>query len=53
MAADIDVDFPHRGNSLRANRAGLGARAFHLKRVTSIVPQQSFGHLAAGGITST
>jgi hypothetical protein len=50
MAADVDADLVHRGDGLRPYRARLGPGTFHLEYIPGIVAQQSFRHLAPGGI---
>src|SRR5271157_2374325 len=47
LARNIDPDFMHGGNGFRAHVAGFCAGARDLERSASIVPKQSFRHLAS------
>ena len=48
MARYVDAQLLHHGDRLRAHLRGLGPCAEYLETITGIVPQQAFGHLAAG-----
>jgi hypothetical protein len=47
VARDIDPNFMHCGNGLRAHVTGFGAGARNLKRRSPIVSKQAFRHLAS------
>jgi len=49
MARDIDTQFVHHGDGFGSHDARFCARAFDFK--TGVVAEQSFGHLAAGGVS--
>src|ERR1700735_4274050 len=51
MFGNINAQLAHRLSSFRPHRAGFSARAFHLKTLACIVPQQTFRHLTASGIS--
>ena len=48
---NVNPDFGHRLDGLRANVRRFGAGGKYLETVSSFVAQQAFRHLAAGGIS--
>ena len=51
VGGNVNADFRHRLDSLRANVRRPGAGREYLEAVPSFVAQQAFRHLAAGGIS--
>jgi hypothetical protein len=51
MAGNVDPDFRHRLDGLRANLRRFGAGREYLEPVSTFMAQQSFRHLTAGGIS--
>jgi hypothetical protein len=51
VSGDVDPDFRHHLDGLRANARRPGAGGEYLETVSGFMAQQAFRHLAAGGIS--
>src|SRR5438477_3266457 len=51
MAGNVDGDFIHHGNCLRAHDARFRAGGEYLKLIACFMPEQPFGHLASRGVS--
>src|SRR5579862_4637327 len=51
MPGNVNAELVHDSDRFRPHHAGPGARTLHFEAVPRVVPEQTFRHLAAGGIS--